>query len=79
MSTYKIEHTEQRTVQTFDAEGGETLTITYFPAADFFTINGSQVTRAQTDEGMDELTIFVGCSDRKLITVVTSSLAKLDL
>jgi len=53
------------------------LVIDYFPAADAFTINGISVTRAQTYEDMDGLTVFVRRPDKKLFTVVTSSLAKL--
>ncbi len=73
----KIKHTEKQTVHTYDLESGELLLIAYFPAADFFTIDGISVIRAQTYEDMDELTVFVRRSDKKLFTVVTSSLAKL--
>ncbi len=73
----KIKHNEKRTVHTYDIEGGELLLIAYFPAADVFTIDGISVIRAQTYEDMDGLTVFVRRSDKKLFTVVTSSLAKL--
>ena len=73
----KIKHNEKRTVQTYDIEGGELLLIAYYPAADVFTIDGTSVTRAQTFEDMDGLTVFVRRPDKKLFTVVTSSLAKL--
>ena len=73
----KIKHNEKRTVHTYDLEGGELLLIAYYPAADVFTIDGTSVTRAQTFEDMDGLTVFVRRPDKKLFTVVTSSLAKL--
>jgi hypothetical protein len=74
----KIKHNAKRTVHTYDIEGGEMLVIDYFPPADVFTINGISVTRAQTHEDMDGLTVFVRHPDKKLFTVVTSSLAKLN-
>ncbi len=73
----KIKDNQQRTVYTDDLESGEMILIAYFPAADVFTINGISVTRAQTYEAMDGLTVFVRRPDQKLFTVVTSSLAKL--
>jgi uncharacterized protein YkuJ len=73
----KIKHNEKRTVHTYDVEGGEMLLIAYFPAADVFTINGIAVTRAQSYDDMDGLTVFVRRPDKKVFTVVTSSLAKL--
>jgi hypothetical protein len=74
----KIKHNEKRTVHTYDIEGGELLLIAYFPTADVFTIDGISVTRAQTYEDMDGLTVFVRRPDKKVFTVVTSSLAKLN-
>ena len=73
----KIKYNEKRTVHTNDIENGEVLLIAYFPAADVFTINGVSVTRAETYEDMDGLTLFVRRPDKKLFTVITSSLAKL--
>ncbi len=73
----KNRHNEKQTVHTYDVEGGEILLIAYFPAADVFTIDGILVTRAQTYEDMDGLTVFVRRPDKKVFTVVTSSLAKL--
>ena len=73
----RIKHNEKRTVHTYDVEGGEILLIAYFPAADVFTIDGISVTRAQTYEDMDGLTVFVRRLDKRVFTVVTSSLAKL--
>jgi len=73
----KIKHNEKTTVHTYEVEGGELLLIAYFPAANLFTIDGTSVTRAQTNEDMDGLTVFIRRSDKKLFTVVTDSLAKL--
>lgn len=73
----KVKDNQQRTVYTDDLESGEMLLIAYFPAADLFTIDGISVTRAQTYEEMDGLTVFVRRPDKKLFTVATGSLAKL--
>ncbi len=73
----KVKENQQRTVYTDDLESGEMLLIAYFPAADLFTIDGISVTRAQTYEEMDGLTVFVRRPDKKLFTVATGSLAKL--
>ena len=73
----KINQNEKRTVYSYDLESGELLMLAYFPAADVFTIDGISVTRAQTNEDMDGLTVFVRRPDKKLFTVVTDSLAKL--
>ncbi len=77
MTDNKIEHNKRRTVHTYDSEGGELLSIAYFPAADIFTINGTMLTRAQTYEDMDGLTVFVRRSDKKVFTVSTDSLGEL--
>lgn len=68
---------EQRTVYTDDLESGEMILIAYFAPAEIFTIDGIAVTPAQTYEDMDGLTVFVRRPDKKVFTVVTSSLAKL--
>jgi len=73
----KIKDYQQRTVYTDDLETGEMILIAYFPAADVFTIDGISVTRAQTNEEMDGLTVFVRRPDNKLFTVATDGLAKL--
>ena len=75
----KIRHREKRTVHTDDLESGELLLIGYFPDADVFTINGILVIRAHTYEDTDGLTVFVRRTDKKLFTVLTSSLAKLHI
>ena len=70
---------QKRTIYTDDLESGEMILIAYFPAAEIFTIDGISVTQAQTNEEMDGLTVFVRRPDNKVFTVVTSSLAKLNI
>ena len=73
----KIKDNQKRTVYTDDLESGEMILIAYFAPAEIFTIDGIAVTPAQTYEDMDGLTVFVRRLDKRVFTVVTSSLAKL--
>ncbi len=75
----KVKHNEKRTVYIRDLETGEMILIAYFPPADVFTIDGIAVTRALTSKGLDGLTAFVRRPDKKVFTVVTDSLAKLNI